>query len=179
MKAAHVALLISHKDFQPAEYHSTRTALEAHGIRVITLSNNPGHATATDGTTIPVDNTLEHFHLADCKGFFIIGGPGALEHLDNTLVYKKIKDAETAKLPFGAICISPRILLKAGVMKNVAMTGWDEDPSMPLAPLTKQYGATYLRGHPVVRHEKIITANGPAAAAEFGKTIAQVVLHKI
>jgi len=179
MKTVHVALVISHTGFQPTEYHATRTALEAHGIHVITLSNNHGSATATDGSTVPVDNTLEHFHVADCKGFFIIGGPGALEHLDNTQVYKKIKDAETAKLPFGAICISPRILLKAGVMKNVAMTGWDEDPSIPLAPLTKQYGATYLRGHPVVRHEKIITANGPMAATEFGATIARVVLHKV
>lgn len=177
-----IALLIANINFQPREYHETRNALEKKGFKVITISNRlPGmtnkHATAVGGEQVPVDFWIDEFNLSKCNAIYLIGGGGALTHLSNEAVHKLLQEAKAIGMPYGAICISPRILLEAGVLNGVEMTGWDGDPKKPLKPLADKYGATYLR-KPVVHDGLVITATGPDAAAEFGRTIAKALLER-
>lgn len=165
-----VALLIAYADFQAIEYGKTKDVLEKNGITVVTVSDQAGSAQATDGSTALVDKTVDQVKAADYDGIFVIGGAGTLDHLDTSAVHALIKQAVELDKVFGAICIAPRILAHAGVLKGRTFTGWDGDKQ--LATLCTDHFCTFEE-KAVVRDGRLITANGPRAAHDFGLAIVQ------
>ncbi|MGC2310309.1 MAG: DJ-1/PfpI family protein [Candidatus Babeliaceae bacterium] len=172
MKQPTVALVIAHKDYQPKEYSATKNELIKAGITVITASNKPGTATAADHSQTPVDITPDHIDLKTINGIFLIGGAGALENLDTPQMHHILQKARALKIAYGAICVSPRILAKAGVLQGINATGWDKDNQ--LTDIFQTYGVNYAHSA-VVIDGLAVTATGPDAAHEFGKAIVQVV----
>lgn len=168
-----VLLIIAHNGFQPIEYGVAKNVLQAVGIQVMTASNLPGPAISSANEQVLVDIVLDDVKVADYNGIFFIGGPGALENLDNEKSYRVIREAAGSGKIWGAICISPRILATAGVLKNEKVTGWDSDGE--LAGILEKVGAEYVR-EPVVADGNLITGNGPAAAEEWGQKIAKAIL---
>ncbi|MEM2674590.1 MAG: DJ-1/PfpI family protein, partial [Candidatus Hadarchaeales archaeon] len=67
-----------------------------------------------------------------------------------------------------AICIAPVILANAGLLENRKATVWDGE----FRRMLEEKGAKYVNKSVVV-DGNIITANGPGAASEFGRTIAK------
>lgn len=172
MSAGKILLIIAHKGYQPIEYNEPKKILENAGFTIITASNKAGTATDSEGGTTPVNLTLSHVKVADYDGIFFIGGPGALENLDNKDSYRIIKEAIQKYLPLGAICISTRILAKANALTRKRATGWNGDHE--LEKLYEMYDVVYLP-EPVVVTENIITATGPSAAKLFGQEIISLV----
>jgi len=166
--AKQVLLVIAYQEYQPIEYGIPKKSLEDAGIMVVTASDKLGTALATDDHKVLVDVELSSTQADRYDGIFFIGGSGALEHLDNQTSYKLIQDAYKLNKLFGAICISPRILAHAGVLRNRKATGWDEDNQ--LTAIFNKYQVTYVK-EPVVVDGNIITAVGPKAAFEFGQAI--------
>ena len=166
-----VALVVASHDYQPVEYSVPKKILEHSGITVLTVSDKPGTAVAKDGSTTPVDITLDKITLTDFDALFFIGGPGAMEHLDNQTSYTLIQQTAEAKKPFGAICASTRILAKSGVIQGKRVTGWDSDNL--LSDILKDAQALYIKKDVVV-DGNIITATGPNAAQEFGAQILRI-----
>lgn len=163
-------LIIAHSGFKLVEYGTSKKILIDAGIQVITASNLPGTATSSiTNDKASVDLVLDDINAADYDGIFFIGGPGALENLDNEKSYRIIREVAASGKIWGAICISPRILAAAGVLKNKKVTGWDKDNE--LAGILAKAGAEYVR-KPVVADENLITGNGPEAAEEWGTAIA-------
>jgi protease I len=76
-----------------------------------------------------------------------------------------------AEKPCGAICIATRILAQAGLLAHKKATGWDGD--LKLAALYQEHRSTYVKT-PVVIDGKIITAQGPDAAKDFGNGIVSI-----
>src|SRR4029077_5623780 len=105
---------------------------------------------------------------------FLIGGPGALEHLANKTVLKLMKEATKLHIPRGAICISPRILAEDGLLQGVRATGWNEDHKLP--DIFTKHGVQAELDRPVVTDGRVVTANGPRAARQFGEAIVKVIL---
>ena len=165
-----VLLIIAHEGFQPVEYFASKAAIEFVGHEVITASDKSGEAnSALDFLPAKVDVAIKDAKGADYDGVFIIGGPGALDHLDNRETYRLVHEAEAAGKLWGAICIAPRILAKTGLLKGRKATGWDGDNE--LGKILAGVGAEYII-EPVVVDKKLFTASGPKAAEEWGKTIA-------
>ena len=165
-----VIIVIASNDYQPIEYGTPKKILEQSGFMVTVASDKPGTAIAADKSTTRVDLTLNNVIVDHYSAIIFVGGPGALEHLDNETSYRLLKSAQQAKILIGAICIAPRILAHAGILKGKRATGWDDDGE--LAQIFKDHGVTYER-HPVVIDGSIITANGPSAAQEFGTKIVE------
>ena len=172
MDALPVLLIVANQGYQPHEYAEPKKILEAANIKVETASNKPGVATDKDGETTTVDITIDQIDVKNYAGIFVIGGPGALEHLNNETTYKVIQQAALLKKPFGSICISTRILAKAGVLKNKKVTGWNGDDQ--LATILKKHNAIYIREKCVV-DGNIVTATDPSAATAFGNSIVTIV----
>lgn len=166
-----VLLIIAHRGFQHTEYRVPRQMLEDAGMQVITASDNSGEARATDGSIQMVDIVLEDVNPATYDGLFLIGGPGALEHLDNQETNRIFNEAVVLDVVIGAMCISPRILAKANVITGKRATGWNGDGQ--LEQLFDQNNVEYVN-EPVVIDKKVITACGPEAAEEFGKAMVNV-----
>jgi len=165
-----ILLIIAHEGFQPVEYSASRAAIESAGHSVIVASDGEGEAnSALDFLPAKIDVNIMDAKAADYDGVFIIGGPGAMDHLDNENTYRLAGEAQTGGKLWGAICVAPRILARAGLLKGRKATGWDGDNK--LGEIFSGAGAEYVR-EPVVVDGKLFTAAGPKAAEEWGKAIA-------
>ena len=168
MERRTVVLIVASDGYQPVEYGQTKKVLEDGGMSVRTASDKPDMAVAGDKTTTKVDMTINNIMVNEIDGVFWIGGPGAMDHLDNATNYTLAKKVANADKLFGAICIAPRILAQAGVLTGKKATGWNDDNE--LENVFKQYGVIY-EPKPVVVDGNIVTATGPSSAQAFGKAI--------
>jgi len=170
-----VVLVIASHGYQAIEYSDTKQELEKAGISVITASEKAGTAIAHNNyTKTNIDKTIDEITNPNIyAGIFLIGGPGAMEHLNIKKVHSIIKAFAEQDKPFGAICISPRILAQTGLLKHKHATGW-ESKDNPVDPIFAKYGVKYVKQNIAV-DGKIITANGPKSARAFGKAIASLI----
>ncbi len=170
-----VAMIIAFNNFKDEEYLDTKEELKKGGIEIEVISNSIGIAKGVGGTKVEIKKTIKELNIDDYDGIVFIGGSGALENLDNSDSYKIAKEAISKNKILAAICISPVILAKSGVLNGKKATVWSSilDKS-PIKELEKN-GAIYL-DQSVVVDGKIITGNGPKAAHQFGKTIVQEIL---
>lgn len=170
-----ILLVIASTGFQPTEYEVPKKILENAGVKVVTASNKPGGAISSTNSTAVVDCVLSSVNITDYNGIFFVGGPGALPALDNSVSYHLITEAKKHNIPYGAICISPRILAKAGALQGKKATGWNGDNAVK--SILTGYGAIYS-DHDVVTDEFVVTANGPQSAEKFAHAIIQVLTEK-
>lgn len=167
-----VALVIASKGFQPLEYGDTKKVLEDAGVRVDAISEKVGQSVDAFGQNGPIVSlTVEKVNPRDYDGVFLIGGSGALDCLDNENVYKLMRATKEAGIFYGAICGSPRILCKAGLINDKKITGWDEDgklqeecPDVTIMRVGSTNADTVTDG-------KLITGRDPMAAKAFGQAI--------
>lgn len=163
-----VVFVVANEGYQPIEYAVPKKLLEQSGITVLTASNKLAPAIAKDGSNCAVDMLIQDIKIDDVDGVFIVGGPGALDALDNQITYQMLKQAAAAQKKIGAICISTRILAQAGLLNDKQATGWNGDNELP--GIYKQHNVHY-KAHDVVRDGDILTATGPEAAREYGEQI--------
>ena len=167
------AIIIAFLDFRDEEYFVPKEILEDKGIEVKTVSTQEGEAIGTEGGEARVDILLENLNPSDFDATVFIGGPGCLKYLDNENSYKVVKETlEQGKL-LAAICISPVILAKAGVLSGKKATVWHSLLDKKAVRILKDSGAQYIE-EGVVVDGKIITADGPQSAREFGEAIARL-----
>jgi len=169
-----VVLVVASEGFQPVEYTDTKAILDESGIAVVTASEKIGNTIdgfdkAGPEIKVSVTDLNKEKNFVDFAGVFLIGGPGALDCLDNEEVYNLMRKAKEAGILYGAICISPRILCEAGLIDDKKITGWDGD-----GKLAEECPNAVIIGGPVVVDDKLITARDPRAAREFGEAIVQV-----
>ncbi len=176
LKGKKVVFIVANDGYQPIEYSVPKRILEEKGITVITASDRPGGAIASDNSTTPVDITIEELKPENYDGIFFIGGPGAMEHLDNSISYAIANKAMNLGIPYGAICISTRILAKGKTLEGVRVTGWDGDNA--LETILRGNGAEYAKGHDIVTDGLVVTATGPKAAEQFADGIMRVLTKK-
>lgn len=163
-----VLLVIASQGFQHIEYRVPKQLLLEAGFIVVTASDALGVAVGKDGSEQVVDVELSAVDMKNYDALYFIGGPGALEHLDNQESNRIVNEAMILQKPYGAICISPRILARANVLVGRKATGWDGDGE--LAGIFANNNVEYVR-EPVVVDGNVITGNGPEAAEEWGKAI--------
>ena len=176
METKKVLLVVAYEGYHPIEYGKPKQILEDADFQVVTASDKPGTATATDNSTTVIDVVLDKVNVDDYVGIVFIGGPGCLEHLDNEVSYRIIRKAVEDYKLLGAICIAPRILAKAGALNEKNATGWDRDNLLP--GIYEQYNVSYLPEVNVVTDDVTITATGPRAAKDFGEEIVNLLRRK-
>ncbi len=164
------AIAVAFSDFREEEYFAPKEILVKAGVKITTVSNKIGLAFGVSGGDAEVDLLLENLNPADFDAVVFIGGPGCLKNLDNENSYRIIKETVSQNKILAAICVSPVILAKAGVLRGKKAAAWSSVLDKSAIKILKENGAFY-EAKPVVSDGKIITANGPAAAEEFGREI--------
>jgi len=170
-------LVIAFRGFKDPEYFITKETLEEAGVETRTASNKKGVAIGADGGDTNIDFVVSDVDINNFDAIVFIGGAGCLKSLDNEKSYTIIQETVLRKKILAAICISPIILAKAGVLKNKKATVWSSVLDRGPTKILKENGAKY-ESMPVVIDEKIITANGPSSAEVFGKEILRVLTGK-
>lgn len=169
-KNKRAVMIVSFRDFRDAEYFVPKEILENAGIEVKTASNKKGTAIGADGGDANVDLLVSEVNPSEFDAVIFVGGPGALEALDNENSYRVAKETLANDKILAAICISPIILAKAGVLQGKKATVWFSTLDKSPIKVLENNGAIFQKEN-VTADGKIITANGPQAAKEFGAII--------
>ncbi len=164
-----IAIIIAHKNFRDEEYFIPREILEEGGVRVETFSNEEGVAYGSEGGEVET-HSIDDLNPDDYEGAVLVGGSGALKHLNNSEIHKLINEFEKKNKIVSAICISPVILAAAGVLQNKKATVWTSNMDKSAIKKIEKGGAVFVE-ESVVRDGNVITADGPEAAEEFGNVV--------
>ncbi len=168
---AKVLFIIAQKGFRDEELLEAKAVLENSGHSVDVASITTKTATGILGATVKPDLAVENAKIDNYAAVALVGGPGAPELEKYPEVARILKDAKAKGLLVCAICYSPAILAKIGLLKGKKATVWTSSTDKSLAKILKQHGAIYS-AQDVVQYGKIITACGPQAAKKFGQVIA-------
>lgn len=168
-----VALIVAFRDFRDEEYFLPKEVLQDAKTKVLTVSDDLGVAVGIGGGEAEVDVLIGDLKIEDFDAIVFIGGPGALPHLDSEESYRIAKETVKAGKILGAICISSTILAKADVLRGKRATVWSSSLDKSSVKVLKENGAIY-EDKDVVVDGKIITANGPGAAREFGEKLVEL-----
>lgn len=147
-----------------------KEVLTAAGAEIKTASTEIGTAIGADGGEVEVDLLVKDLNPTDFDVLVFIGGPGCLKYLDNEDSYNLCRETVSQDKVLASICISPVILAKAGVLEGKKATVWSSPMDKSPIKILEERGAVFQE-ESVVVDGKIITANGPAAAENFGRAI--------
>ncbi len=162
-----IAMFIAFQGFRDEEYTEPKKLLEAAGHKVDAVSTAKGEARGKFRVTAQVDKTVDEVNPADYDALTLVGGPGALEHLDTPKVHAIFKKAMELGKVVGSICISPVALAHAGLLKGRKVTCFPGG-----AAEVEKAGAEYT-GADLEIDGKLITANGPVPAKKYGAALVE------
>ena len=163
-------MIIAPRDFRDEEYQEPKAILEREGVKVVVASTVAGTARGMFGTQVTPDTTIDEVNPAEFDAVVVVGGSGSQTHLwNNSKVHKIVQALHKKGGLVAAICISPVVLAKAGLLTGRKATVFRT--ATTLNELKK--GGAVISDAPVVVDRKIITGRGPEAAREFGLKIAE------
>jgi len=165
-----ILMVVAFKDFRDEEYFIPKEVLEREGFFIDTTSTQKGIAVGSQGGEAVIHVGIDEINSENYKAIIFCGGSGMAKELENQDFHKLIKDFYQNNKVVAAICISPALLAKAGILEGKKATVWSSSLDKSFIKILEENGAIY-KDSPVVIDDKIVTANGPDAAEEFGKAI--------
>lgn len=162
-----IAMFIAFQGFRDEEYTEPKKILEAAGHKVTTVSTAKGEARGKFRAVAQVERTVGEINPADYDALTLVGGPGALEHLDTPEVHAVFRKAAELGKVIGSICISPVALAHAGLLKGRKVTCWPDG-----AAEVVKGGGDYTAAE-VETDGKLITASGPEPAKKYGAALVE------
>jgi len=167
-----VAIIIASKDFRDEEYFVSREVLERQGNKVKAISNDK-KAIGRFGGEVVADILIKEIDIDNFDAIVFVGGSGAIELLDNDISYNICRECIKKDKTLAAICISPVILAKSGVLRGKKASVWSSNVDKSAISILEENGAIYS-SEPVTVDGKIITANGPDASNDFALSIDKI-----
>ena len=168
MSGKKVLMVIAPENFRDEELLHTKEELERARANVTIASTKTKQARGMFGATVDPDLELEQVKVDDYDAVVFVGGVGAATYFSHDRALSMARDATEKGKKVCAICIAPVILANAGVLEGKRATVWNGEYKRML----EDGGAVYVN-KAVVVDGNLITAVGPQAAREFGRTIAK------
>jgi len=166
MKSA--LLVIAPSVFRDEEYAEPKRVLEGYGVEVTTASTRAGEATGKLGMKATATTSVAEAADQTWDAVAFIGGAGASVFFDDPDAHRLARDTLERGDVLAAICIAPSTLARAGLLRGVRSTSFASQQDD-----LKAHGADWT-GAPVETEGRIVTANGPEAAEQFGERIARL-----
>lgn len=163
-----VLMVLAPKDFRDEEYLKPREVFEKAGFKVEVASLGVKQATGAYGATTKVDYDLKDVEATDYEAVVFVGGAGSSIYFDNETAKDLAKTAFGQGKVVAAICIAPSILANAGLLQGRRATCFSSQ-----ADNLRARGTVYT-DESVTVDGKIVTANGPQAAFDFGQMVAKL-----
>jgi len=165
-----VLMIIAPMNFRDEEFREPKAILEKEGAKIVVASTEAGRAKGMFGMQVVPDTTVDKVDPAKFDAVVVVGGGGSRTYLWDNLHVQKIVQALHRKGGIvAAICISPAVFARAGLLRGRKATVF---PSADAISELKKAGAV-VSDAPVMVDGKIITGKGPEAAKEFGQKIVE------
>ncbi len=170
LKGKRVLAVIAPTGFRDEELEQPKQILEAEGAEVEVASTVDGTCSGMLGAKVKPDLTISKAQASEYDAVIVVGGVGSSEHLwDNTELHSILKRAAESGKVIGGICLSGAVLARAGVLDGKQATVHQTPQALEEL---KKAGARYV-AKDVVTDGNLVTAEGPAAAKEFGRKLAE------
>lgn len=168
LQGTKVALVIAPEQFRDEELFTPQKKLEEAGAKTTIAASKLGEAQGMLGGTAKPQTLIKDLKAQELDCLVVVGGMGSPQYLWNDKdLHKLIQELANANKVVASICLSGAVLANAGVLSGKKATVWEMPESVKALEDGK---ATYLN-QPVVQDGKVITANGPEAAADFAEKI--------
>ncbi len=163
-----VAIIIAPENFRDEELFVPRQEFEKAGFITVVASTQIGTATGMLGGTVTVQTLIPDLRPENLSALVIVGGSGAPKYLyESKPLRELILKMSQLNRPIAAICLSPAVLAKAGILKNRQATVYKD----PTALKALKDGAASYTAQDCVVDGLIVTASGPSAAEAFATAI--------
>ncbi|OPX72415.1 MAG: Intracellular protease 1 [Methanoregulaceae archaeon PtaB.Bin108] len=163
-----ILIVVPPENFRDEELADPVSAFQAAGIAFDIVSTRQGMCKGMLGARVMATRVLEDVEPGEYEGIMIVGGSGSPVHLwDNEMLIKLVKYFHKNGKLVAAICLSPVVLARAGILKGRTAACF-MNPASKREILRE---GAYISEKPVVVDGSIITANGPVAAKEFAGAI--------
>lgn len=163
-----ILMIVAPRGFRDEEFFEPKKALEAKGIKIEVASKGVTEAQGILGGKTLVDKDLSEVKVDDYQAVVFVGGSGASGYFNDSQAQSLAKEAFQKDKVVAAICIAPSILANSGLLEGKKATSFPSE-----ADKLKAGGADYTGGGVTV-DGKIVTAQGPNYATQFGEKIAEV-----
>lgn len=164
-----ILMVIAPENFRDEEFMEPRDVFESTGAEVTVASKGTDSASGKLGAVVTVDADLSEANAEDYDAVVFVGGSGSSVYFNDKTAHNLARSAYESKKVLGAICIAPSILANAGLLEGKKVTSFPSEKAN-----LQKHGATYT-GKSVEADGRIVTANGPGAATEFGQKIAEII----
>lgn len=164
-------LIVAQENYHPIEYAVPKKILEEAGVEVVVASKEVGQCVDKEGNTTEATVALREVSVDDYDAIVFVGGSGARNYQQDEEAHAVAKAAVEHDKVLAAICIAPTILAYASVLNGKKATVHTGDGVAD--SVLRDNGAEFV-DEAVVVDGKIITANGPPAADDFGRKIVEV-----
>jgi len=164
-----ILIIISNYDFNEIEYSVPKNIFEENNIHVQVASLDGGKCFGFKGLVVEADLSIMEVDAFDFDAVVFVGGSGVELYFDNIKTLDLVREFYGVGKLTCAICGAPVVLAKAGILLGKRATVW----SGGVKDLNEA-GAIFT-DEAVTVDGNIITASGPAAAAEFAKKVVEMV----
>jgi len=169
-----ILYIIAQQNFRDEELVVPKKILERERAKVTIASITTEESRGMLGLRVRPSIAVRDANPNNFDALVIAGGTGSPKLADYPEVLSIVRRFRDQGKIIAAICVAPYVLAKAGVIKGINVTTFPAD--YVLVEL-RRAGANYVEKSVVV-DGKIITADGPASAEEFGEEIVKVLTSK-
>lgn len=167
-KGKKILLVIAQEQFRDEECFVPKQLFESAGVKVTVAAESTKIAKGMLGGTIKPDITISEAIIDDYDAIVISGGSGSRRYLwDNKELHELVKEVDARKKVISAICISPVVLARTGILKGKESTIFKSPDTVREL---KEHGAVYL-DRDVVVSGRVVTGRDPASADAFGNAV--------
>ena len=159
-------MVIAPVDFRDEEYFETRKSLEEAGNKVTVVNSTGQPSKSKFGQIVNPDKNFYEIETKKFDAIVFVGGAGSAQYFDNKRALDLVREFNEDNKIVSAICIAPSILANAGILNGRKATAFPSERDNINSVGTFTGNAVEVDG-------KIITANGPLAAKDFGSKIAE------
>ena len=160
-----VVMIVARENFRDEELFEPKRILEEAGARVSVASSSLEPAAGALGGRVEPDLLVTDIDPAEYDAFVFVGGRGAAEYWQDPKAHDIAQQAAQQQRIVAAICIAPVTLANAGLLDGKNATVWQSEAGRLTAK-----GAVYT-GRAVEVDGRIITADGPESAEQFGRAL--------
>ncbi|MDR2395462.1 MAG: DJ-1/PfpI family protein [Endomicrobium sp.] len=166
-----VVFITAPDTFRDEEYYKPKQLLENANIEVVTASTKIGELIGKFGFKANSSLLLEDINPNNFDAIVYIGGAGSSIFFDNEKALNLAREFFKLNKTVASICIAGVILANSGVLKDKKATVFVDGKDTLI-----EKGAIYT-ATPLEIYGKIITANGPDIAKDFGEAILKSIKH--
>ena len=163
-----ILMVIGHV-FRDEEYVEPKIVLEDAHMRTRTASTERTPCLGTGGSVAMAGEALSEVNSSNFSAIIFVGGAGGSEFFDDAHAHRIARQMYDDGKIVAAICIAPSTLARAGLLEGKKATAFETQKDDLIA-----HGAEFTGAHVQV-DGRIVTADGPDSATEFGEVIRDLI----